>query len=74
MSCYLGKVISSVVFTTFFTCCFSSNAFAKAIQIESAVVLEESIQISGVTSIGPEISNLALTVGMAFAKATFSVN
>jgi hypothetical protein len=45
------------VFITFFTCCFSSIAFAKAIRIESAVVLEESIQISGVTSIPPKISN-----------------
>ncbi len=57
MSRYLIKVILSFVFTTFFTCCFLSNAFAKAIEIESALVLEDSIQISGVTSIPPRISN-----------------
>jgi|GEM_PF-4832353 len=57
MSRYLVKVILSFVVTTFFTCCFLSNVFAKAIQIESALVLKESIQITGVTSISPQISN-----------------
>ena len=54
---YLGKVILSVVFITFFTCCFFSNVFAKAIRIESALVLDDSIQITGATSIPPQISN-----------------
>lgn len=57
MSHYLGKVIVSVVFTTFFTWCFFSNVFAKAIQIESAIVLKESIQITGGTSISPKVSS-----------------
>ena len=54
---YLGQAILSVVVITFFTCCFFSNVFAKAIQIESALVLEGSIQITGATSIPPQISN-----------------
>ncbi|WP_320044567.1 hypothetical protein [uncultured Desulfobacter sp.] len=56
MSRYFSKRILSVVFISFFTCCFFSNVFAKAIHIKSAHVSKESIRITGITSISPKIS------------------